>query len=326
MMSKLGHNIKLYASEDNDAHCQEHVTCITKQEIKNLCGVTSQENVLLGAANSNGPHWKLFNKRVIEELKAVIQPHDIICITQGVAHNDIVDAFPDHLKVEIIVGYSGQCDDRTWKVYPCHGWRHILIGSKLGAHGCQGRFFDRVIPHFLDPGEFHLSSKEPYLLFVGRLNTDKGISIAIDTANTLGVRLKVAGKGDYKLPSWVEYEGLIGVEKRAELMSKAMGVFATSLYVEPFNLVAVEAQFSGTPAITTDWGGFVDTVESKWRCNNLQEFVDAAKLAMAGEYVPFQLREKAIEKYSMDAIGPKYEKYFEQLLTLFDKGFYQLEK
>jgi hypothetical protein len=39
-----------------------------------------------------------------------------------------------------------------------------------------------------------------------------------------------------------------------------------------------------------------------------------------------EIRKQAIEKYSLEAIAPKYQDYFERLLTLWDDGWYQLSK
>jgi hypothetical protein len=74
----------------------------------------------------------------------------------------------------------------------------------------------------------------------------------------------------------------------------------------------------GTPAITTDFGAFTETVDARLRCSTLAEFCDAATLDVDRA----ALRESAIERFSPSVIGPKYQAYFEKLAGLWGKGWY----
>ena len=89
----------------------------------------------------------------------------------------------------------------------------------------------------------------------------------------------IAGTGDLKdigyntIPSHVSCVGYCGVEQRRILMRDARAILGPSLYVEPFGNMVVEGYFSGTPAITSDWGGFVDTVIpgiTGYRCRDFE--------------------------------------------------------
>jgi glycosyltransferase involved in cell wall biosynthesis len=109
-------------------------------------------------------------------------------------------------------------------------------------------------------------------------------------------------------------------KERAELMGGAIAVIAPSMFPEPFNLVVIESQMTGTPTITTDWGGFTETNKngvSGYRCSTLNEFEkavwDCKKLDRK------KIRERAIRKYSFEAIGPQYTKFFHRLEEIIPK-------
>jgi glycosyltransferase involved in cell wall biosynthesis len=121
----------------------------------------------------------------------------------------------------------------------------------------------------------------------------------------------------------LEYVGFATGEKRARLYQNAKGVFVPTTYVEPFGAVAIEGQFAGTPAITTDWGAFPETVEhgkSGFRCHTLNEFVWAAK--HVGDLDPQYIHARAVRLYAMDNVRWCYETYFKQLGDLWGAGWY----
>ena len=159
--------------------------------------------------------------------------------------------------------------------------------------------------------------------------------IARDVCRKIGKKLVVAGFGTFDNPAdaatfkevtedpIVEYVGFAGKEKRRELMSKAKAVFMPTTYLEPFGYVALEAGFSGTPVITTDFGAFPETIlhgKTGYRCNTFSEFVEAAK--NAGKIIPNDCREWA-ENFTLDNTAPKYKRYFDQILNLCGKGWYK---
>lgn len=319
ILTDLGHEVIVYGGEGNDARCFEHVQCISREEQKRLCKVDGPASVLAASWEPQAAHWALFVARATEAVRHRISNSDIILLSAGWSLSRLIEAFPEHTRCEYAVGYTGW-HEQTHRVLPSYAWQHALMGKWYGSHGTRGRFSDRVIPHWVDPGQFKLKEKAggKYFLFIGRLQEDKGVGIAIDTAKALDMPLVVAGQGQYPLPEWVNRTGLVGSEHRASLMAGAAAVFAPSMYLEPFGLVAIEAQMAGCPAITTDWGAFPETVEdgvTGRRCNTAEGFMTAGREAMDGRFEPGLIRAKAIERFSPAAIGPRYVRFFEELMA-----------
>ena len=325
MMKSLGHSVILYAGEDNDAPCDELVTCITKKAQSVLCRVNGPADVGNAAYNPNAPHWQTFNNSVIAALRERAKDGDFLCLISGNCLDPVAREFPNLIRVEFSCGYEGVLK-YTHRVFPSYSWAQAIYTFENSgrAQGGQARFYDRVIPHYFDPTDFpFVEKKKPYLAFVGRLNDDKGYKIAIDVAREIGVKLVVAGMGDTLPLRGIDYRGLVGIKERAEIMGNAAAVFVPSLYMEPFGKVAVEALLCGTPIITTDFGALSEINEdgvTGYRCRTRQQFIEAAKECLVGRIHSRICRQHAMKKYSESVIKHQYEAYFEDLQELYQPG------
>lgn len=316
MMTELGHNVYLYASENSDARCLETIKCVEPPP-----DATVTEPVW------STDYFREMNYRVIGEMVQRIEPNDLILLTTGLPQKPIADAFPDNYTVEYGVGYEGTF--ANFRVFESYAWMHLLAGwnQRLpgrSAMNTDGKFYDTVIPNYFEVDQFpEGDGADGYLLFIGRLIERKGLGIAVDIAKRSGLPLVIAGQGTP--PDYGEYYGVVGPEDRAALMGGALAVLTPSLYCEPFCGVAVEAQLCGTPAITTDYGAFAETVLNGitgFRCSTMAEFdqavMDAKALDRSG------IRTRAIAKYSTQAVAPMYERYFERIRDVQQgHGFYE---
>lgn len=321
MMHAAGHEVFLYSGEQNTTPCTEHVACISEAE---RAAAVGDAHYTMSSFDSSLPHWVRFNATVIAEIAKRIEQKDFICVIGGVAQKCIADALPAHMTVEFGIGYPGTFSD--YRVFESYAWMHTVYGTTTNnAATLDGRFFDTVINGYLDSDEFFYGDgggdeQGEYLMFIGRLIERKGFQIAADVCEYLGKRLIVAGVGSP--PSYGEYVGPVGVE-RAELYRKATAIFAPTLYIEPYGTVIPEALMCGTPAITTDFGSFTELVVdgvNGYKCHTFGEFVEAAdevrKLDRWG------IADAAFERFSLERTAVKYERYFNRLLTLWDKGWY----
>jgi len=271
--------------------------------------------------NPELPYWKEFNQRTIEELRKYIKPGDIILNANGHIMKPVSDAFPDNITCEYGVGYEGIFS--KYRVWESYAWMHTMYGYLYpSASRADGQFYDAVINNARDYRDFEFSDKkEDYLLFMGRPEDRKGIQIVREIAKR-GHKV-IATDARQLEGEGIEYAGFVGVEKRAELLSHAKALLAPTLYLEPWGNVAVEAQMSGTPAITTDWGSFTENVRqgiSGFRCRDLKEFLDAVDNVTKLDYK--EIREYAVNHWSIEAIKPQYEHYFDRLFNLYGRGFY----
>lgn len=333
MMESLGHEVYLYASEENQAPCKEHITAITKEQQRAMLKANDWKKDFFAIDwDANLPYWKAMNEATIEAIRARIRPRDFICLIGGVCQKPIADAFPEHMTVEFGIGYTGVFS--KYKVFESYAWMHHVYGLQ---HNGNGNSYDTVIPNYFDPADFPFSAeKEDYYLFIGRLISRKGPIVAHEVCKRIGATLKMAGQGVTKNApgliqspevllegGQIEHVGTVDVKQRGELMTKAKAVFVQTQYIGPFEGVHVEAMMCGTPVITTDWGVFAETVIdgfNGFRTRTLGEAIWAAKEVA---HLDFRaIREDAIQKFSIDTIRYRYQDYFKQLLGLWDKGWY----
>lgn len=125
----------------------------------------------------------------------------------------------------------------------------------------------------------------------------------------------------------VEYIGYIDEKTKVDLLSHAKGLFSPTCYIGPFEGVAVEAQMSGCPVITTDFGCYTETVNhgvTGYRCNVLKEFVKAAEQIDAGCIKPEDCMKWAAQRYSLPVCRVKYVRFFNRLRDLWKKGWTEL--
>lgn len=252
--------------------------------------------------------WGPINAAQAESINAAAEPGDVLCIPYGVCQRQIAEAV-DLPAVEYGIGYSGTFAQH--RVFESYAWMHTVLGSQQGGHTANGSPTDAVIPNFFDPAEFPEGKGDGgYLLYVGRLIDRKGVEWACEAARRAGKPLLLAGEGPHE-PSYGTKVGVVGPEDRAELMGGAEALLCPTQYIEPFGGVAVEAMLCGTPALTTDWGAFTETVEpglSGYRCRDVEDLVIAIGRvpALDRELV----RWHALNRFTLDVIRPRYESYF----------------
>lgn len=178
-----------------------------------------------------------------------------------------------------------------------------------------------------------------YVLVIARLIPTKGIQLAIEACEAAGIKLVIAGQGaiteavkaDLKYsataldePGGVTHVGYVEPRERAVLIARAKALLAPTLYSEPFAGVNVEAQMSGVPVVTTDWGAFTETVLhgiTGYRCRTMEQFTWALK--NVDGLNRNQIKQWAISNYGLNKVGSMYEEYFSMLSSVFHgRGFY----
>lgn len=169
--------------------------------------------------------------------------------------------------------------------------------------------------------------KEDYLLFLGRLNPEKGAHLAADACREAGLRLVVAGKASEplerryldeevlpRLGPGSEFVGEVYGERRDALLSGAACLLAPIQWEEPFGLVYVEALGCGTPVLGLRRGSLPEIVTdgvTGWLCDGPAEL--AAAIARRHEIDPRACREDAERRFGAQAMVARYEQVYATL-------------
>ncbi len=169
------------------------------------------------------------------------------------------------------------------------------------------------------------ADKDDYLLFAGRLSPEKGPDVAIEVARRSGRRLLMAGMIEPQYEPFfndkvkphidgknVEYLGLLSQESLAPIYRKAAGVLFTINWCEPFGLVAVEAQASGTPLIATRFGALPEIIV-QGRTGFVVDSVDDAVRAVGrlADISPRACRRNVESRFTAHTMAQGYARVYE---------------
>lgn len=327
MLLSLGHEVLLYGAESSDAPCSEFIQTHTLKDILDTWGEGDNRFEIGYDWKKKGFKHDFNTKRTDATLKyytncrrAIRQrkrDDDFLLVMQGVYQKPIADAVNLWLTCEPGIGYRGSYTH--FRAFESAYLMNFTYGSEHPKKSINGNYYDRVIPNYFDPKDFPFcEEKEDYFFYIGRMIARKGVMTAVKTVDAIGAKLILAGQGDMKITSPnCEFIGYVESEERARWLSHAKAVFVPTLYLEAFGGVNVEAQLCGTPAITTNFGCFVETVKqgiTGFRCDTLQDFVSAARIVETLD--PHAIREHA-EQYLMDNVRWKFQKWFLDLYQLY---------
>jgi glycosyltransferase involved in cell wall biosynthesis len=325
MMMDRGHTVYHYGHADSEVAATEHIPVTDNQLLETTYGHTNWKKEPFNH-NTGDFCNKTFNERAIVEVGKRKKPHDFLLLFWGIGHVPVAKAHPDLIDVQPGIGsFNRPC---TYNVFESYAVMNYIYGQEH----MQPQWYDAVVPNYFDLADFTFQSKPgDYLVYLGRIIETKGVKIAVDVARATGMKLKVAGQGDFKAavgmdpPEFVELVGYMEPAERSILLSGARALLAPTHYNEPFGGVTVEALLCGTPIITSDWGAFAENNlhgVTGYRCRTQEQFVWAVKHVHRLDRRA--CREFAERNFSLERVALMYEEYFRSLLPVVNgAGFYE---
>ncbi len=269
--------------------------------------------------------WKTFIREAAQKVGNNISGRNhIVLASFGNFHRDCMPSEAAALSVEMGVGYAGIFAKH--KVFESYAWQaHLYSQFNLQPALLEN---DTVIPNYIDPDMFEYGAKESkkdYALYMGRVIASKGVAKAWAACKAAGIPLRIVGAPPPGLEdfSWIgegvtanDIEPAVGPKERATLLKEAKVLLCPTEYVEPFGGVAVEAAYSGTPVISTDWGGFTDHVingKTGFRVRDVHQIVGALQSL---DSISNATCHEWGKRFTLPQVWPKYEAYFRHLLWL----------
>jgi glycosyltransferase involved in cell wall biosynthesis len=172
------------------------------------------------------------------------------------------------------------------------------------------------------------AAKDDFVLYLGRMNAQKGVHIAIDAARQANRPMIIAG--DWTVPSEREYAerevrprlsadatwvGEVKGTERTDLLSRARCLLLPTLGPEPFGLVVVEAMASGTPVVGLRRGSLPDLVvdgETGVLCDQVEDL--PAAIEAAGVLSSARCRAHVQQHFSAERMVRGYEQVYASLV------------
>jgi glycosyltransferase involved in cell wall biosynthesis len=235
-------------------------------------------------------------------------------------------AFADRLATPLVHTLHGPFTDETRAFYGRHAAKApvIALSGYQAAQAPDGLEVVAVIgnPLVVDDLPFQ-AEKEDFLLWIGRLNDDKGPQRAIAAARAARRPLVLAGPvqpGEEEFfareveplldDDGVRYIGEVGDDK-VDLYARAAALLMPIRWPEPFGLVMTEAMACGTPVIAFPEGSAPELVvdgETGFLAADEREM--AVAVGRLGEIDPARCRSSVRERFDIDAIGEAHERAY----------------
>ncbi|MCA1832241.1 MAG: glycosyltransferase family 4 protein [Actinomycetota bacterium] len=225
----------------------------------------------------------------------------------------------------------GPFTDRAKHFYRMLSGRlHYVAISEAQRAFCPELSYLATIHNGIDMSKApYREKKKDYVLFLGRINKEKGPELAVDAAKRAGRRLVMAVKmsEEFEKEYWrdiieprltgdEEIIGEISVEEKGELLANAAGVLFPIQWPEPFGLVMAEAMACGTPVISFENGAAPEVIadgRTGFLVKTFDEFCD--RIGRLEEIDPRTCRDHVQKKFSAEVMVNGYERAFEELLS-----------
>ncbi|MGB9926802.1 MAG: glycosyltransferase [Methanosarcina sp.] len=226
--------------------------------------------------------------------------------------------------VSTLHGFSSRTILPVYKKYN----KNTYYVSISDSDKCNELDYIATIHHGIEIESFIFNEKpQDYLLFLSRLDKDKGIKEAIEVAKKSGRILRIAGfipdqvyfENEIKPlidNEQIIYEGLIDSVRKKELLSNAYALLHMINYNEAFGLGVIEAMASGTPVIAINRGSMPELItngETGFLVNDVEEAAEAVlKISSISRK---KCRESVENRFSVERMVDDYIIVYETILA-----------
>lgn len=178
-----------------------------------------------------------------------------------------------------------------------------------------------------------ISPEQPFMLFVGKLDMNKGTQLLAGPLQSAGVKLPVvfAGDGpmrptlaasatdrglDFRFYDWLDNDAIL------RLMRTACLLLFPSAWQEPLSRVLLEGCAAGAAIVALNTGGTPDIIvhgESGWLASNAAGFAEGIRAVATDNELNRRLRAGARKQaetvFASDRVAAKVEALYERLLA-----------
>jgi len=236
-----------------------------------------------------------------------------------------------HTGVPVVHTLHGPFTEDAKRIYTLLSGRiHYVAISNAQRAFCPDLSYAGTVHNGIDLDRYPFrSEKEDFLLFLGRINPEKGPQLAVEVAHRTGRKLvmavKMAEAPEQKywrdrvepmLDGSEEILGEITVDEKADLLARAAAVLFPIQWPEPFGLVMTEAMATGTPVISFPYGAAPEVVldgVTGFLVQSVDEMCEAVERAK--EIRPEDCRAHVEAHFSDHAMVDGYLEAFDRVLS-----------
>ena len=201
--------------------------------------------------------------------------------------------------------------------------------SISGADRSPELDYIKTIYHGIDLNRFTFEPEpENYLLFFGRIHSDKGAREAIEIARACEKKLIIAGiiqdedyyrqhVEPYLEEGKVVYIGSVGPEERNTLLGRALAMLHPINFNEPFGLSVIEANACGTPVIAFNRGSMPELIENGKNGFLVNKVDEAAEAVRKTESIDRMTCRNYVERsFTVERMVDEYIEVYERIVKL----------
>ena len=314
-LHRAGHEVHYYGYKESTVECTQKWECGDYDHLKKYYVTDIEKNHFNDPTEGNN----IYYEKACKFLELNYKNGEAVINMWSPGVDYVFNYFSDksqniHPLVDGHIGHRLPSSKTGYHVWASHANRHLNYGKyDLGNYWHDVTIYPMA--NELSNFEYN-KNKSDYFLFMGRLNHEKGIGIFNDIAKHFpDKKFILAGQGTHNLnlPSNVKEVGLLNLKERKEYLKNAKAVISPSHYAEPFGLTAIEAGLSGTPIISTDHGGYTETVINGYngfRCSYFIDFIEAVN--NIDSIKPKDCR-KFAERFTAEELINDWEKYLTKI-------------
>ncbi len=216
----------------------------------------------------------------------------------------------------------------TFKEY--ERWNNYVAISYDQANSSPGLKFIAVIHHGIPTNLYEFNDNpDDYLLWLSKIEPEKGILEAIDVAKRTKERLIIAGNvveeesGRFfryeVLPhidgDQIKYVGQVTFPQKIELFKKAKAVLYPIKRREPFGLIVIESMACGTPVIAFNNGAVPELIadgKTGFIVRSTNEMI--VMLKQIHKIKRQDCRKHVQDNFNIEKMADKYEEVFRALI------------